>query len=201
MYDSAIVGEDPFPCRRQGADFRSPAEVKQCAQTTQAAPSTAQYNTDFGCRGRVVGIGAICAQAQARREANRLGAPGCRERAGVPLPGNAAAAGRGGLFPVRLRYYGFAGLYPGIGTFPFLHALGPNQEYQSVREKLDRLWLELGVPHLDLLPVFEGLPPRRVTVNRFDAHPNEYANQLAAAAIDPWLQGVVGAWQKPYLGP
>jgi lysophospholipase L1-like esterase len=88
-----------------------------------------------------------------------------------------------------------------VVTFPFLHALGPKYEYQSVHEKLDRLWLELGVPHLDLLPVFEGLPPRRVTVNRFDAHPNEYANQLAAAALDQWLQGVVGAWQKPSVGP
>jgi hypothetical protein len=79
-----------------------------------------------------------------------------------------------------------------VVTFPFLNALGPNYEYRFVHEKLDRFWREQGVPHLDLLPVFEGLPVSRVTVNRFDAHPNEYANQLAAAAIDKWLQGLIG---------
>ena len=78
-----------------------------------------------------------------------------------------------------------------VVTFPFLHALGPNYEYRSIHEKLDRFWRELGVPQLDLLPIYEGLLPRRITVNRFDAHPNEYANQLAAAAIDKWLQDLM----------
>src|SRR5256885_382239 len=48
-------------------------------------------------------------------------------------------------------------------------------------------WREQKVPHLDLLPVFKDLPPSRITVNRFDPHPNEYANQLAARAIDEFL--------------
>ena len=75
-------------------------------------------------------------------------------------------------------------------TFPFLNALGPDYEYRFVHDKLERLWSELGVPHLDLLPVYERLPPSQVTVNRYDAHPNEYANRLAAEAIDKWLQGL-----------
>ena len=79
-----------------------------------------------------------------------------------------------------------------VVTFPFLNALGPNYEYRFVHDKLDRFWRGLGVPHLDLLTVYAGLPPSRVTVNRFDAHPNEYANKLAAAAIDKWLQGFIG---------
>jgi lysophospholipase L1-like esterase len=79
-----------------------------------------------------------------------------------------------------------------VVTFPFLDALGPNYEYRQVHEKLDQLWQALNVPHLDLLPVFDDLSPRRVTVNRFDAHPNEYANQLAAGAMDKWLQGLIG---------
>jgi lysophospholipase L1-like esterase len=77
-----------------------------------------------------------------------------------------------------------------VVTFPFLNALGPDYEYRFVHDKLERLWSELGVPHLDLLPVYERLPPSRVTVNRYDAHPNEYANRLAAEAIDQWLQGL-----------
>jgi hypothetical protein len=79
-----------------------------------------------------------------------------------------------------------------VVTFPFLNALGPNYEYRFVHDKLDQFWQGLGVPHLDLLTVYAGLPPSRVTVNRFDAHPNEYANKLAAAAIDKWLQGLIG---------
>jgi lysophospholipase L1-like esterase len=77
-----------------------------------------------------------------------------------------------------------------VVTFPFLHALGPSYEYRFIHEKLDQLWLELGVPHLDLLPVYQVLRSSQVVVNRYDAHPNEYANKLAAAAIDKWLQGL-----------
>ncbi len=72
-------------------------------------------------------------------------------------------------------------------TFPFLHALGPRYEYQFVHDQLGQLWAELAVPHLDLLPVFAGWDPAEVTVNAYDAHPNERANQLAAEAIDAWL--------------
>jgi hypothetical protein len=75
-----------------------------------------------------------------------------------------------------------------VVTFPFLHALGPNYEYWFVHDQLARFWRELGVPHLDLLSVYEDLPSSRLTVNRFDAHPNECANKLAAEAIDKWLQ-------------
>jgi lysophospholipase L1-like esterase len=75
-----------------------------------------------------------------------------------------------------------------VVTFPLLNALGPNYEYRFIHDKLDGLWQELGVPQLDLLPLYEGLPPSRLTVNRYDAHPNERANQLAAEAIDKWLR-------------
>jgi lysophospholipase L1-like esterase len=75
-----------------------------------------------------------------------------------------------------------------VVTFPFLHALGPNYEYRFIHDQLNRLWQELGVPHLDLLSLYKDLPSSRLTVNRFDAHPNEYANKLAAEAIDKWLQ-------------
>ena len=46
-------------------------------------------------------------------------------------------------------------------TFPFLHALGPNYEYQFVHEELDQFWRELKVPHLDLLEVYRELPPKK----------------------------------------
>jgi hypothetical protein len=60
-------------------------------------------------------------------------------------------------------------------------------EYQSVHDQLDQFWREQHVPHLDLLPVYKDLPPSRLTVNCYDAHPNELANKLAADALDKFL--------------
>ena len=72
-----------------------------------------------------------------------------------------------------------------VVTFPFLHA--PVQ-FRSAHAQLDRFWKEKDVPHLDLLPVFSNLPPAKITINKHDAHPNEYAHQLAAQAIDVFLK-------------
>jgi hypothetical protein len=76
-----------------------------------------------------------------------------------------------------------------VVTFPFLHALAPGQpyEHQFIHEELDQLWRDLGVPHLDLLPVYRNYTSRQLTVNRYDAHPNEFASQLAAEAIGGFL--------------
>jgi len=74
-----------------------------------------------------------------------------------------------------------------VVTFPFLNALGPDYAYQFVHDQLNAFWREESVPHLDLLPVFKDLPPARVTVNPFDAHPNEFANALAAERINAFL--------------
>jgi hypothetical protein len=74
-----------------------------------------------------------------------------------------------------------------VVTFPLMNALGPNYQYLFIHDKLDACWRELDVPQLKLLPVYQGLSPSQVTVNRFDAHPNERANLLAAEAIDKWL--------------
>lgn len=79
-----------------------------------------------------------------------------------------------------------------VVTFPFLQLEGPGYEYQFVHEQLDQFWRGLGVPHLDLHPVFAQELSEKITVNRHDAHPNEYANLLAARAIDQFLAGQLG---------
>ncbi len=71
-----------------------------------------------------------------------------------------------------------------VVTFPFLHALGPNYEYGFVHDELSSLWRELGVPHLDLLPIYEDLSSSALTVNAHDAHPNELASRIAADEIN-----------------
>ncbi len=83
-----------------------------------------------------------------------------------------------------------------VVTFPFLHALGPGYEYQFVHDELGQFWHDAGVPHLDLLPVYKEMKPAGITVNSFDAHPNEKANALAGAAIDQFLTGLMKDKQK-----
>jgi hypothetical protein len=87
-----------------------------------------------------------------------------------------------------------------VVTFPFLHALGPNYPWQFVHDELDQFWRDLKVPHLDLLATYAHLPPSRLTVNRFDAHPNEFANRLAAAQIDRFLTALIEP-ASPAPGP
>jgi hypothetical protein len=74
-----------------------------------------------------------------------------------------------------------------VVTFPFLHALDDYDEYAEIHERLGDHWSELDVPHLDLLNTYRSLSPSELVVNSHDAHPNERAHELAAAAIDKFL--------------
>ena len=75
-----------------------------------------------------------------------------------------------------------------VVTFPFFQALGREYEYAPVHEQLNACWRRLGVPHLDLLPLYRDRPPRELMVNRYDAHPNPCAHKLAAEAIGRFLE-------------
>jgi hypothetical protein len=74
-----------------------------------------------------------------------------------------------------------------VVTFPFFQALGPNYDYEFAHRKLDAFWQSLKVPHLDLWPVYAGTPRGKLMVNRYDAHPNEYAHALATPVIEKFL--------------
>jgi lysophospholipase L1-like esterase len=74
-----------------------------------------------------------------------------------------------------------------VVTFPFLQHLGPDYEFRSVHVKLYKFWQEQGVPHLDLLGLFEARRHQSLTVNSHDAHPNANAHALATEAIDDFL--------------
>jgi hypothetical protein len=85
-----------------------------------------------------------------------------------------------------------------VVTFPFLHApLDDTYEYRFVHQRLAEFWRGLKVPHLDLLTVYEGLPPRKLVVNRFDAHPSEFAHKLAAEAIQKFLNENISPQPAP----
>jgi hypothetical protein len=75
-----------------------------------------------------------------------------------------------------------------VVTFPFLQSIGPDYKYQFIHDELNEMWSGLGVPCLDLLPVFTSWPADKLTVNRYDAHPDEFANAIAAERIGSFLQ-------------
>jgi hypothetical protein len=70
-----------------------------------------------------------------------------------------------------------------VAVFPFLNDLGPGYTFENAHKVLMDYFQERGVPAIDLLPVFRQHASEGLTVNPFDAHPNERAHRIAADAI------------------
>jgi len=79
-----------------------------------------------------------------------------------------------------------------VVTFPLLHDLGPGYRFRDAHRRLAEFWRAERVPALDLLATYDGRDARDLVVGRFDAHPNETAHALAAEAIGPFLDRVLG---------
>jgi len=71
-----------------------------------------------------------------------------------------------------------------IVVFPFLHNLGPEYPFDAAHEKIAGYCREAHLRFLDLKPILLPHVAEGLTVNRFDAHPNERAHALAAQAIE-----------------
>ncbi|MGQ0633961.1 MAG: SGNH/GDSL hydrolase family protein [Planctomycetaceae bacterium] len=71
-----------------------------------------------------------------------------------------------------------------VVVFPFLHDLGPDYAFTDAHRQIIDFCRESGVRALDLQPVLAPHVGKGLTVNRFDAHPNERAHALAAEAIE-----------------
>lgn len=74
-----------------------------------------------------------------------------------------------------------------IVVFPFLHEQGPDYSFLEAHRRIVEFCHETNVPVLDLWPVLAPHRSEGLTVNRFDAHPNERAHALAAQAIEDEL--------------
>ena len=70
-----------------------------------------------------------------------------------------------------------------VVVFPFLHNLREDYPFRAAHKKIDDWCDSAKVPVLDLDPVLTPHVDEGLTVNRFDAHPNERAHELAAGAI------------------
>lgn len=75
-----------------------------------------------------------------------------------------------------------------VVTFPFMQSLGKDYAYREAHHELSKFWSELDVPHLDLLNCYSNLSAEHLVVSRFDAHPNELANSIAAENIEAFLK-------------
>lgn len=72
--------------------------------------------------------------------------------------------------------------------FPFLHSFKTGYPYNNIHNKLSGFFQEKNIPYLDLLDIFEKYSSHNLTVNKFDAHPNEFAHSLAAKDILNFLE-------------
>jgi len=66
---------------------------------------------------------------------------------------------------------------------PFLRTGSGDYDSNEIHALLRTFFQEQGVPFVDLFPVTHSMNPEELTVNRWDAHPNETANALYAADI------------------
>lgn len=70
-----------------------------------------------------------------------------------------------------------------LAVFPFLHNLDDEYPFTRAHERLQQYCNKHEIPCADLLPAMRGRSDNELTVNRFDAHPNELAHRLAAEVI------------------
>jgi len=75
-----------------------------------------------------------------------------------------------------------------VVTFPFYQSRKQEYKFQIVHEKLQEFWNEQSVPHLDLLHIYDQYESSELVVNKFDAHPNEFANIIAASVIEEFIK-------------
>jgi len=75
-----------------------------------------------------------------------------------------------------------------VVNYPFFHDQNEDYKFLPVHEKLEKFWNSLAVPYIDLEPVFKNYDKQDLVVNKFDAHPNEFANSLVAETIDDFIK-------------
>jgi hypothetical protein len=71
--------------------------------------------------------------------------------------------------------------------FPFLHNLDDHYPFHAAHQKLIKYCRDANIPVLDLEPVLKPHVSEGLMVNRFDAHPNERANEIVAEALKDQL--------------
>lgn len=74
-----------------------------------------------------------------------------------------------------------------VAIFPFLHDSAGSDSFQEIHRQIVKDCGGLGIDCLDLGPALSAHQDEGLTVNPFDAHPNERAHEIAAEALEEWL--------------
>jgi hypothetical protein len=74
-----------------------------------------------------------------------------------------------------------------VVIFPDVRSVGPGYQFREAHRVLLDYFRNAGIKSLDLEPILAKHADERLDVSRFDAHPNERANELAADAIRDYL--------------
>ena len=75
-------------------------------------------------------------------------------------------------------------------VFPFFQVWGEDYPFATCHDRVVAAWKALGVDAIDLRDCYRGIPGADLVVNRFDAHPNERAHEIAARTILARVFGV-----------
>lgn len=70
-----------------------------------------------------------------------------------------------------------------VVVFPFLHNLGPTYPFREIHAQISAGCADLQIPVVDLEPVLNRHAGQTLTVNPFDAHPNERAHAIVAGEL------------------
>jgi lysophospholipase L1-like esterase len=84
-----------------------------------------------------------------------------------------------------------------VATWPLLVDLEGRYPFPTVHETIRRLCLAGGIAHRDLLPALQGRKSASLWVHPVDRHPNEIAQRLAAEALAPDVERLLGLARRP----
>lgn len=70
-----------------------------------------------------------------------------------------------------------------VVVYPLFGCWGPGYPFDEAHDRVREAWNAVGVRVVDLRETYRGLDAAELVANRFDAHPNAYANELAARTV------------------
>jgi lysophospholipase L1-like esterase len=70
-----------------------------------------------------------------------------------------------------------------VVVFPFFSDWGAGYRFDSCHDRVAAAWKAAGVGVVDLRAAYRGIAGADLVVNRYDAHPNERAHEIAARTI------------------
>lgn len=75
------------------------------------------------------------------------------------------------------------GFHLKVAIFPLIGDLSSGFKMKTAHNEISLFFKEEGIPFIDLADKLKEFPAKKLTVNRFDAHPNEFTHRIIADEI------------------